>query len=61
MGKILIEKILRSCPDVAAVYILIRPKKGKEAAQRLEDFFSCPVFIFYLLHTNFFIYIYLLR
>ncbi|CAH1110198.1 unnamed protein product [Psylliodes chrysocephalus] len=44
MGKILIEKILRSCPDVAAVYILIRPKKGKEAAQRLEDFFSCPIF-----------------
>ncbi|CAG9854988.1 unnamed protein product [Phyllotreta striolata] len=44
MGKILVEKILRSCPEVAAVYILIRTKKGKDSAQRLEDFLDCPIF-----------------
>ncbi|KAJ8954206.1 hypothetical protein NQ318_005801 [Aromia moschata] len=44
MGKVLVEKLLRSCPKVATVYILIRPKKGKTAKDRLVDFLATPVF-----------------
>lgn len=45
MGKVLVEKILRCCSKVNTVYLLIRPKKGKEPKQRLEEFLSCPVSI----------------
>lgn len=37
LGIALIEKILRSTPDVASVYLLMRPKKGKSIEQRLEE------------------------
>ena len=37
IGKVLIEKILRSCPGIAGVYCLVRPKNGKAAQQRIND------------------------
>lgn len=37
LGIALIEKILRSTPDVANVYLLMRSKKGKSIEQRLEE------------------------
>lgn len=37
LGIALIEKILRSTPDVGSIYLLMRPKKGKSIEQRLED------------------------
>lgn len=40
MGKVLVEKLLRSCPHIKHVYLLIRPKKGKEVHERLDDIFS---------------------
>jgi fatty acyl-CoA reductase len=43
MGKVLLEKILRTCSDVDTVYLLIRNKKGKEPRQRLEEIFASPV------------------
>lgn len=45
VGLCLIEKILRSIPDVGKVYLLMRPKKGKEISQRLEEFPKNPVSI----------------
>lgn len=36
MGKVLIEKLLRSCPEIKAIYVLLRPKKGKTIEERLE-------------------------
>ncbi|XP_011858811.1 PREDICTED: putative fatty acyl-CoA reductase CG5065 [Vollenhovia emeryi] len=36
MGKVLIEKILRSCPDVANIFVLIRPKKELSINDRLK-------------------------
>ncbi|CAO1418029.1 unnamed protein product [Diamesa hyperborea] len=36
MGKVLIEKLLRSCPDIKKIYVLLRPKKGKSIEERLE-------------------------
>lgn len=46
LGKILLEKILRSCPEVNKVYILVRPKKDKDVKDRLKDIFSKEVRIF---------------
>lgn len=43
VGKCLIEKLLRSCPDVGTIYVLARPKKGVPAEQRLKVFTDCPV------------------
>ncbi|CAH0578052.1 unnamed protein product [Chrysodeixis includens] len=37
MGKVLIEKLLYSVPDIGNIYIISRPKRGKSVAQRLED------------------------
>ncbi|CAK1546406.1 unnamed protein product [Leptosia nina] len=44
LGKILVEKLLRSCPDIRVVYLLVRPKKGQDAAARLQYLFSSEVF-----------------
>lgn len=43
LGKVIIEKFLRCLPDVAQIYMLIRPKKGKDSKQRLEEIFNSPV------------------
>ena len=37
MGKVLIEKLLRCCPDVGCIYCLIRPKNKQDIAQRMSD------------------------
>ncbi|XP_076658436.1 fatty acyl-CoA reductase wat [Halictus rubicundus] len=44
MGKLLIEKLLRECPGISFIYILVRPKKGKDVHQRVEELFDDPVF-----------------
>jgi len=44
LGKVLIEKILRKTPDIKKIYMLLRPKKGKEPRQRIEEIFSSPLF-----------------
>ncbi|XP_066990944.2 putative fatty acyl-CoA reductase CG5065 [Anabrus simplex] len=44
MGKVLVEKILRKCPGVDTVYVLVRPKKGREPRQRVEDIFTSPLY-----------------
>lgn len=43
LGKVLIEKFLRCLPDIAHVYMLIRPKKGKNPKQRLEEILNSAV------------------
>ncbi|CAB3379948.1 Hypothetical predicted protein [Cloeon dipterum] len=44
VGKALLEKLLRSCPDVQAVFCLIRPKHGKDVDARFRDFAKNSVF-----------------
>lgn len=44
MGKLLIEKLLRECPGISFIYLLIRPKKGKDMHQRVEEIFDDPLF-----------------
>ncbi|XP_044735153.1 fatty acyl-CoA reductase wat-like [Chrysoperla carnea] len=44
LGKILVEKLLRSCPNLKTIYLLVRPKKGKDMNTRLEEIFDDVVF-----------------
>lgn len=44
LGKILIEKLLRSCPDLSTIYLLIRPKKEKNVERRMNDLFEDLIF-----------------
>jgi thioester reductase-like protein len=43
LGKVLIEKLLRTCYDLKKIYILIRHKKGKTPQQRLNELVNCQV------------------
>ncbi|PNF40527.1 hypothetical protein B7P43_G08166 [Cryptotermes secundus] len=45
IGKVLLEKILRSCPDVGNIYILLRSKRGKDLKERLTDLTNLPVLV----------------
>jgi len=44
IGKVIIEKLLRSCPGLKAIYCLVRPKKGVSGRERLHDLFNAAVF-----------------
>lgn len=43
VGKALIEKLLRSCPGVKTVFLLIRPKRGKDIESRYQELLENPV------------------
>ncbi|XP_015586726.1 fatty acyl-CoA reductase 1 isoform X2 [Cephus cinctus] len=44
MGKVLIEKLLRSCPDIREIFLLMRPKKGTSIDGRLRTLLTLPLF-----------------
>ncbi|XP_073846478.1 fatty acyl-CoA reductase 2-like [Musca autumnalis] len=44
LGKSLFEKLLRDFPGIKTIYMMIRPKRGKTALERLEDFKNDIVF-----------------
>ena len=48
VGKVLLEKLLRSCGDVERIYLLMRPgtRDGKSPASRLKDLFQSRAFSF---------------
>ena len=39
IGKVVLEKLVRSCPDFKKIYIMVRPKKGLSNQKRLEEIF----------------------
>lgn len=43
LGKLLIEKLLRSCPDVKNIYVLMRAKRGKTIEERLKTIIESKV------------------
>lgn len=60
MGKMLIEKISRSCPHFKHIYLLIRNKKGKAVSERIDAIFEDRVSIrfnggvfFFILYKTF--------
>uniref|UniRef100_A0AAY4CA47 Fatty acyl-CoA reductase n=1 Tax=Denticeps clupeoides TaxID=299321 RepID=A0AAY4CA47_9TELE len=44
MGKVLVEKLLRSCPNVRSLYVLVRPKAGQSMQERVKDMMKCKLF-----------------
>jgi len=43
MGKVLVEKLLRSCPGIEHLYLLMRPFKDQNVLNRLEELISNQV------------------
>lgn len=43
LGKVLIEKLLRSCPNIGNLYILLREKRGVQPEERLKAMLKLPV------------------
>lgn len=43
LGKMILEKLLRECYDLKMIYVLVRPKKGKDVQTRFEEIFDGPV------------------
>uniref|UniRef100_A0A2M4BKN8 Fatty acyl-CoA reductase n=1 Tax=Anopheles marajoara TaxID=58244 RepID=A0A2M4BKN8_9DIPT len=44
LGVAIIDKILRSTPEIGGIYLLMRPKKGKAVQERLQDLTKNSVF-----------------
>ncbi|XP_056640851.1 fatty acyl-CoA reductase 1-like [Diorhabda sublineata] len=44
MGKLLIEKLLRSCPGIGKIYVLLRSKRGRNVEERLKQLVDGEVF-----------------
>ncbi|CAL1687699.1 unnamed protein product [Lasius platythorax] len=44
LGKVYIEKILRSCPDVREIFLLLRSKNGQSVNERLDKILSLPLY-----------------
>ncbi|KAK5638619.1 hypothetical protein RI129_012914 [Pyrocoelia pectoralis] len=44
VGKVLIEKLLRACYNLRAIYMLVRPKRGETSEKRMEEFFDNALF-----------------
>lgn len=43
LGKVLVEKLLRSCPDMKEIFLLMRPKKDLDTDERLRRMLTNPV------------------
>ena len=44
LGKVLIEKLLRSCDGLCKIFILLRSKRGVGSEQRFNEFLKNQVF-----------------
>lgn len=40
LGKLLVEKLLRTCPDIGGIFVLARAKKGKDLHLRLDEIYN---------------------
>ncbi|XP_071570660.1 fatty acyl-CoA reductase 1-like [Temnothorax nylanderi] len=44
LGKLLIEKLLRCCPNIATLYIFVRGKDGKNPHERVQQLEEMPLY-----------------
>ncbi|XP_011053043.1 PREDICTED: putative fatty acyl-CoA reductase CG5065 [Acromyrmex echinatior] len=44
LGKMLIEKLLRSCPDISMIYVMVRSQKDKSPENRLDEMLESPLY-----------------
>ncbi|XP_015189757.1 PREDICTED: putative fatty acyl-CoA reductase CG5065 [Polistes dominula] len=40
IGRLIMEKLLRCCPEVTTIYFLIRVKKQKDPQTRFKEYFN---------------------
>lgn len=50
--QVLVEKLLRSCPEIQNIYLLMRPKRGLEVSARLHELFNSPVSVNWISEVN---------
>lgn len=43
LGKAVVEKLLRCCPGVNNIYVLVRAKRGTPSVSRLDGLVNCAV------------------
>jgi fatty acyl-CoA reductase len=43
MGKLLLLKLLQSCPDIGGIIVLLRERRGQSCQERLLNIISSPV------------------
>jgi fatty acyl-CoA reductase len=43
LGSVLLEKLLRACPEIETVYLLVRPKRLPDVHIRVSTLFDSPV------------------
>jgi len=43
LGKVLLWKLLHSCPGLDTIFVLLRPKHGRDVHHRLAEIFQTPV------------------
>ncbi|CAG0914000.1 unnamed protein product, partial [Notodromas monacha] len=44
IGKLLVEKLLRSCPGIKKIYLLVREKKGQHVQERVDHVLQSKAF-----------------
>lgn len=44
IGKVVVEKLLRACPDIGNIYVLLRPRRGQDPQTRLRAMMDVPLF-----------------
>lgn len=42
-GKLIVEKLLRSCTDIDTIFIVVREKKGKNVQVRIDELYNDQV------------------
>ena len=46
VGKVVLEKIMRSLPEIKRIYVMVRPKKSVTIQERLEkEILSSEIFL----------------
>lgn len=53
VGLALVEKLIRCVPDLANIYVLIRPKRGKSKEERYQEIMSNKVSTVAFVHTHY--------
>lgn len=42
-GKVLIEKLLRCCPEINKIYLILRKRRQQDVQERINEFKECEV------------------
>lgn len=46
VGKVLLEKLLRTCDNLQCIYVLLRSKRGRSSEERYHELIQNPVIVF---------------